>query len=120
MSETPSPGLEEARRVNIRQLQTLQESFDTSKLLEASNFMDSLGHRCDFAPEGIRNDFLRLHSMAHELINGGVPTLNPLPGETIHDLALDLSDEISDWIVMLRKIQKRLDKLVALAPEDDD
>lgn len=115
----PSAEQETPGGVNLRQLQTLQESYDTSKLLDALDLLDSLRHRCQPGPEGIRNDFFRLHSMAHVLINGAAPTCTPLPGETIHELALDLADEVSDWMIALRQVQKTLDQLVALAPEDD-
>ena len=106
--------------VNQEALTRLQETFKTNDILNAVGLLDVLGARCGFSEEGIRNDFLRLHSMAHELINDGCGTWPEEPGETIYELAEDLLDDIGDWLVVLRQIEKMLDKLVELRPEEEE
>jgi hypothetical protein len=55
--------------VNRPVLEALQDSFDTQQLLELVDQLDKLRSRiCD--PEGLRGDLLRLHAMAHSIING--------------------------------------------------
>lgn len=102
--------------VSRRALRKLQENFDTAKILKAIGLLDSIGARCEAGEDAIRNDFFRLHSMTHELCNGGVGTCATKPDESIYDLAHDLLDEISDWSLALRQVEKVLEKLVALTP----
>jgi hypothetical protein len=55
--------------VNPRILEALQESFDTQQLVEFVDQLDELRARiCD--PEGLRADLLKLHAMAHSVIDG--------------------------------------------------
>ena len=105
--------------VSRKALRKLKDSFDTAKILNAIGLLDSIGSRCEPGENAIRNDFFRLHSMAHELCNGGVGTCAPKPNETIYELAHDLLDEISDWSLALRQTERLLEKLVALTPDDD-
>jgi len=106
--------------VSRRALRKLRENFDTAKILKAVGLLDSIGSRCEPGEDAIRNDFLRLHSMAHELCNGGIGTCAPRPNETIYELAHDLLDEISDWSLALRQTEKMLEKLAALIPDDEE
>ena len=97
----------------------LQQAFKTNDILNSVGLLDVLGSRCEFSKDGIRNDFLRLHSMAHELINGGSGTRPHKPGETIYELAEELLDDVGEWLVAMRQIEKMLDKLVELRPEEE-
>ena len=58
--------------------------------------------------------------MAHELINGGAGSRIHKPGETVYELAEDLLDDVSDWIVALKQVQRMLDKLAELRPSEED
>ena len=48
----------------------LQETFDTTTILRAVDQLDVIRSRC-CDPAGLRDDLLRLHGMAHTVINGG-------------------------------------------------
>lgn len=104
--------------VNAKMLEKLQEEFDTTQILDAVDTIDEIRYRiCD--PEGMRDDLLRLHGLAHALINGDASNAAEEDGP-IWELADDLEDQISDWIDKLRNLAHLLDQLVLLMPEEDD
>ena len=104
--------------VNAKVLEELQDGFDTTQILDAVDTIDEIRYRiCD--PEGMRDDLLRLHGLAHALINGDASNAAEEDGP-IWELADDLEDQISEWIDKLRNLARMLDQLVLLMPEEDD
>ena len=104
--------------VNAKVLEELQDDFDTTQILDAVDTIDEIRYRiCD--PEGMRDDLLRLHGLAHALINGDSSNASEEDGP-IWQLADDLEDQISDWIDKLRNLAHMLDQLVSLMPEEGD
>jgi hypothetical protein len=104
--------------VNAKVLEELQEEFDTTQILDAVDTIDEIRYRiCD--PEGMRDDLLRLHGLAHALINGDYSNVSEEDGP-IWELADDLEDQISDWIDKLRNLTGMLDQLVSLMPDEGD
>ena len=96
--------------VNAKVLEELQDNFDTTQILDAVDTIDEIRYRiCD--PEGVRDDLLRLHGLAHALINGDASNAVEEDGP-IGELADDLEDQISEWIDKLRNLAHMLDQLV--------
>lgn len=105
--------------VNRKKLEQLQESYDTSRLLEAVELIDRLRSRiCD--PEGIRSELLDLHRMAMDLINEDpAEASTPEPESAIWSLATDLEFEISEYAEQLRELADLIEELSMLAPAED-
>ena len=102
--------------VNAAALEHLQESFETQRLLDA---VDQVDHIAELVNDGsFRRDLLRLHSMAHTIINGAPKTA--FSKETIWELAGALALELEDVVENLQSTLALLQQLAELAPEDTD
>jgi hypothetical protein len=71
-------------------LDEMWESFDTMQILDAVGVVDSIGRRTGYNEESIRNDLLKLHAMAHTVINQADPTIGE-DDQTVYELADELS-----------------------------
>lgn len=105
--------------VNRKRLEQLQESYDTSRLLDAVALIDRLRSRiCD--PEGIRSELLDLHRMVMGLINEDpAEASTPESEPAIWSLATDLEFEISEYAEQLRELADLIEELSLLAPAED-
>jgi hypothetical protein len=104
--------------LNSKKLEELQQNFDTTKILAAVDTIDEIRYRiCE--PDGMRQDLLDLHSMAHTIINGD-STMNVPSGTCIWEVAQDLELEIDEFATKLGEIADLLIRLGELVPEDDD
>lgn len=113
-SDTPSFRPTPYGDVNAEVLLTLQAQFDTTTLLRLVDRFDALRSR--FGELGMRGDLLRLHAMAHTVINGGAVTA-PADEDYLWELAQALSDEISETVGLLQSALTQLQPLIELAPE---
>jgi hypothetical protein len=101
------------------ELQHLAENFETTALLTAVDRIDLVRGRLKddgLAPPEIRDDLLKLHGMAMDVVNNGFVRRAP----EMFALADDLSGQVFDLIEALQQVQDTLDKLVGLQPEDLD
>ena len=99
--------------VNANALERLQESFETQGLLDA---VDQVDHVAELVNDtSFRRDLLRLHSMAHTIINGAPKTASSK--ETIWELAGALALELEDVVEDLHATLGLLHQMVELAPE---
>jgi hypothetical protein len=97
-------------------LERLQDSFDTRLLLELVDQLDELRARvCD--PEGLRADLLKLHAMAHTLINDA-PLTTESEDQSIWELADDLEYEWAQIAESARRASLAIRPLVELQPDD--
>jgi hypothetical protein len=105
-------------KVNRARLEELQQSFDTTKLPAAVEFVDQMRKRiCD--PEGLRRDLLKLHEMAMELINQEPAEVSEREVEAdIWAEANDLEMEVYDYAEKLHEIVNLLEDLATLTPHD--
>ena len=110
-------------RLSPKAHQKLYENFETTTLLDAVDHLDRLRSELsddeDFRPPTIRQDLLRLHQLAMEVVNSGYLS----KGEELFDLAFDLEDQVFGLMENLEAIQDTLSALTQLAPdeeEDDD
>ena len=103
-------------RVDGKTLEQLQEEFDTYKLLDLIDEIDALRDRiCD--PDGMRAELLRLHAMAHTVINDAPLTMGA-DDITIWELADELATEFATFANQARRASSLLDQLAKLMPED--
>lgn len=105
--------------VNADVLDEMWESFNTMQILDAVGVVDSIGRRTAYNEESIRNDLLKLHGMAHTVINQAESTVGA-EDQTVYELADALSMEIGEWIEHLQGVVDTLDEIARLAPEDDE
>ena len=105
-------------KVNRDRLEELQQSFDTSRLLAAADFIDQVRRRiCD--PEGLRDDLLKLHGMAMELINQEPAEVAESEIEAdICAAATNLEFELSEYAERLHDLANLIEDLATLAPGD--
>ena len=100
--------------------QKLYENFETTTLLDAVDHLDrlrsELGDDEDFRPPTIRQDLLRLHQLAMDVVNRGYLS----KGEELFDLAFDLEDQVFGLMENLEAIQDTLGALTRLAPDEDE
>ncbi len=102
--------------VDARGLQQLRTTFDTTHLLRAVDDLDTV--RAILAdPDELRADLLRLHGMAHTLINGGAVSATSVD-ETLAELAADIETELERMSALLLTIRQRLRPLLTLTPDD--
>jgi hypothetical protein len=80
--------------VVAKALRELQASFDTTQLLDAVTHLDSL-RAVVTDTDGLRADLLRLHAMAHTIINGG-PLTAIGDKETITELTADVQEQLAE------------------------
>ena len=105
-------------RVNGQVLDELYESFDTMRILEAVDIIDEIrNHICE--PDQMRQDLLRLHGMAHTLINGADMTETPDPETSIWELADEIDMAMFEWAPKLEKVIETLQQLIRLIPEEE-
>ena len=95
-------------------LAELRSTFDTSMLLR---MVDELAVAA-LAAEGedsLREMVLRLHAMAHTVVNGAGMTV-ATDGETLPELAESVVDEMRETITRLRRWMAQLEPLLNLEP----
>src|SRR3546814_259495 len=97
-------------------LQQLRTTFDTTQLLRAVDDLDTI---CALVadPDELRTDLLRLHGMAHALINGGAISTTRVD-ETIAELAVDIETELDGMSALLLAIRQRIRPLLSLIRDD--
>ncbi|WP_354687860.1 Tn3 family transposase post-transcriptional regulator TnpC [Cupriavidus necator] len=104
-------------KVDTVALQALQESFDTTTILRVVDQLDAIRSRCR-DPAGIRDDLLRLHGMAHTVINGASLSYATM-GPTLVEQAESVIEELDDWILLLKRAVQTLRQLETLRPGDE-
>lgn len=96
-------------------LETLQSGYDTTRMLAAVSRLDAVRIRL-YDPQGLRDDLLRLHSIAHMLVNGAGLTVGS-QDKSFVDLLSDVIDQIDQYVADLLVIRDVLQPLEALRPD---
>lgn len=96
-------------------LQEAEQSFDTRVLLRMVEELDrfTIPARQE---DGLRDQLLSLHAMAHSVINGA--RLSAPAGESLPELAEVVLDEVQETIAVLQRWIQPLQTLQALAARD--
>lgn len=103
--------------VDADALQSLQQRYDTLAIQQAVDLFDTIRARC--GPDGLRDDLLRLHGMAHTVVNGAslVYSTDDL---TLVEQADCLIEELEDWQLVLERMLCALRPLQDLRSKTDD
>lgn len=102
--------------VDTAALERLESTYDTTRLLAAVEIVDRIRIQLH-DPEGLRDDLLEIHSMAHSVLNGA-PSV-PSRGEgTLPERVLDALDQIDEFVIELTRVRTILEPLKALHPDD--
>jgi hypothetical protein len=102
--------------VDASALATLQLGYDTTRLLDAVDTLDDVRTSLH-DPEGLREDMLRLHSMAHAIVNGASPTVGSQDDPFV-DQVSDVLDQIDHYVAELLSVREVLQPLESLRPDD--
>jgi hypothetical protein len=103
--------------VDADALESLQQRYDTTVIQQAVDLFDTIRARCE--PDGLRDDLLRLHAMAHTVINGASLSCST-DDLTLVEQADCTSEELEDWIMVLEKMILALRPLQDLRSETDE
>ena len=103
--------------ITDKELEALQDGFDTVSLIQAVDELDQMrGHLNDrehHNPPEIRNDILKLHDLAMDVVNHGMKGRAP----ALFELAIEIQDQLSDLSAALENIQETIATLMDLQPE---
>lgn len=99
--------------VRVAALEELRSCFDTRQILRAVDEMDRF---CGEWKRDLRDDLLRVHAMAHTVINGA-PLARPAGKERLTAAAYEVADEFREWQQALGSAIALLDQIAGLAPE---
>lgn len=101
--------------VDTAVLERLREEFDTRSILDAVDKIDEIRYHID----SVRDELLKLHSMAHDLINGA-GSGDSAPEQPIWELSEEISMTIWEWSDQLETVRETMDQLTALTPDPDE
>jgi hypothetical protein len=104
--------------VDAAALDTPQSGYDTTRMLDAVGRLDEVRASL-YDPEGLREDLLRLHRIAHTLVNGAGLTVGT-QDEFFVDQVTDVIDQIEQYVADLLGIRDVLRPLETLRPEGTD
>lgn len=103
-------------RLDRAALTRVQNNYDTTTLLSAVDELDGIIGSVR-GQDGLRDNLLRLHGMAHSVINGA--GLSGSSGEEdLPELAFDVTAEILQIISTLQRWVKLIEPLESLQPLD--
>ncbi|HZZ02659.1 Tn3 family transposase post-transcriptional regulator TnpC [Paraburkholderia sp.] len=102
--------------VDTHALQVLESGYDTTRLLAAVDTLDAVRTRL-YDPEGLRDDLLRIHAMAHAIVNAATLTVTA-QDESFVDQVTDLIDQIGQYVVGLLSVRDILQPLETLRPDN--
>ncbi len=103
--------------VNATVLQTLQDSYDTPAILRMVDRLDAIRARFD-GIDGARDDLLRLHAMAHTVLNGARPVA-PSDETPIWEAADELVSALQNWSSTFAAFAEQLRPLIDLVPDEE-
>ncbi|KVE40075.1 Tn3 family transposase post-transcriptional regulator TnpC [Burkholderia sp. BDU5] len=102
--------------VDAASLEKLEATYDTTRMLDAVTSLDEVRASLN-DPEGLRDDLLRLHSMAHTILNGASLTVAAQDVPFV-DQVSDVIDQIEQYVAELQAIRDVLQSLETLRPGD--
>jgi hypothetical protein len=97
-------------------LEQVQETYDTTALLRAVEQLDRMLAGARDA-DGLRDMLLRLHGMAHTVVNGAGMSV-PTGEDTLPELAADIVADMRQMIQQLQEWISRIEPIEDLAPRN--
>ena len=102
--------------VDAAALERLESSYDTTRLLVAVDIVNRIRPQLHDA-EGLRDDLLEIHSMAHSVLNGALSVPSRREG-SLPEQVLEALDLIDVFVTELTRVKTILEPLEALHPDD--
>ena len=102
--------------VDAAALEALESSYNTSRMLDVVGTLDRVRVAL-YDPEGLRDDLLRLHGMAHTILNGASLMVGAQDDPFV-DQVSDVLDQIDTYVDELLAIREVLQPLEALRTDD--
>lgn len=99
--------------VRLGALQALQSSFDTTMLLKTVEDLDEFWVQWK---QELRDDILRVHAMAHTVINDA-PLSHPPGNEPLTQMAGSVAEQLHDCRQVLGSTVALLKQIANLAPD---
>lgn len=99
--------------VRLGALQALQSSFDTTMLLKTVEDLDEFWVQWK---QELRDDILRVHAMAHTVINDA-PLSHPPENEPLPEMAGSVAGQLQDCRQVLGSAVALLKQIANLAPD---
>lgn len=99
--------------VRLGTLQALQSSFDTTMLLKTVEDLDEFWVQWE---QELRDDILRVHAMAHTVINDA-PLSHPPGNEPLTQMAGSVAEQLHDCRQVLGSTVALLKQIANLAPD---
>lgn len=112
MSDPKNTVLTAYGRLDRVALRRLQSTYDTSKLLRAVAQLDGIVENAR-SQDGLREVLLRLHGMAHVVVNGAGLS-GCVDEESLPELAFEATSEIRQTIATLQSWVKLIEPLETL------
>ncbi|MFS8978228.1 Tn3 family transposase post-transcriptional regulator TnpC [Cupriavidus necator] len=103
-------------RLDRAALRQVQDTYDTTILLRMVDDLDAILAEAR-AEDGLRDMLLRLHGMAHTVINGAGMTVTT-GEESLPELAFDLLAELLRIVTMLKGWLVQIEPLEQLTPRN--
>lgn len=103
--------------VDTAALARLESSYDTTRLLAAVDIVDRIRTQL-YDPEGLRDDLLEIHRIAHAVLNGTLP-MQSRHGSTFPEQVRDALDLIDEFVAELTQVRTTLEPLEGLFPDDE-
>lgn len=103
-------------RLDSVNLQKILDSYDTQGLLTAIDELDKLVNEVR-GEGGLRDMLLRLHAMAHTVINGA-PMAVSGDQESLPELATEVAMQLHEAVSLLQQWTRRIEPLESLMAED--
>jgi len=97
-------------------LEQAQDSYDTTALLRTVDQLDRMLVEAREA-DGLRDTVMRLHGMAHTVINGAGMTV-PTGEDSLPELASDVVNDMRQMIQRLQGWIRQIEPLEELAPRN--
>jgi hypothetical protein len=104
--------------VDVAALEKLQSAYDTTRMLDAVGRLDEVRTSL-YDPQGLRDDLLRLHRIAHTIVNGAGLTVGS-QDESFVDQVTDVIDQLEQYVADLLGIRDVLRPLETLRPDGTD
>jgi hypothetical protein len=108
-------------RIDRKTWMRLRDEFDTLRLLHAVDALDTIrslvADRDEIRPPAVRDELLKLHRLAHTLLNEDDEFGDDAD---LWDLAFAIEDDIYPILENVETILETLRDLIALAPDPDE
>jgi hypothetical protein len=98
-------------------LQKVRDGYDTRDLLSTIDELDELVRETR-GEDGLRDMLLRLHAMAHTVVNGAPMAVSGGGHDSLPELATDVKMQLREAVLLFQKWIRRIEPLESPIPGD--